>query len=40
VVVAITLALIEMLREAHRPPAETLNQPTVIEEQAAIREAD
>jgi predicted PurR-regulated permease PerM len=40
VVVAITLALIEMLRESHRPPAETLNQPTVIEEQAAIREAD
>ena len=40
VMVAITLALIEMVREAHRPPAETLAEPTVIEEQAAIRDAE
>lgn len=38
VVVAITLALIEMVREAHRPPAETLAEPTVLEEQAQLRE--
>ena len=38
VVVAITLALIEMVREAYRPPAQTLAEPTVIEEQARLRE--
>jgi predicted PurR-regulated permease PerM len=38
VVVAITLALIEMVREAHRPASETRSEPTVIEEQAAVRE--
>jgi predicted PurR-regulated permease PerM len=38
VVVAITLALIEMVREAYRPPAETLAQPTLLEEQAAVRD--
>ncbi|MBA2260434.1 MAG: AI-2E family transporter [Acidobacteria bacterium] len=40
VVVAITLALIEMLRQAHRPPSETLPEQTVIEQQAQLREAD
>jgi predicted PurR-regulated permease PerM len=40
VVVAITLALIEMLRHAHRPPSETLPEQTVIEKQAQLREAD
>jgi predicted PurR-regulated permease PerM len=39
VVVAITLALIEMARQAGRPPAETLAEPTVIERQARLREA-
>ena len=39
VVVAITLALIEMLRQAHRPPSETLTEETVIEKQADLREA-
>ncbi|HEX6973381.1 MAG TPA: AI-2E family transporter [Vicinamibacterales bacterium] len=38
VVVAITLALIEMVRQAHRPPAETLAEPTVLEEQSSLRE--
>lgn len=38
VVVAITLALIEMVREAYRPPSETLSKPTVIEEQSKLRE--
>ena len=40
VVVAITLALIEMVREAHRTPAETLAAPTVTEASSRIREAD
>lgn len=38
VVVAVTLALIEMVREAYRPPSETLAKPTVMEEQAELRE--
>jgi predicted PurR-regulated permease PerM len=38
VVVAITLALIEMVRQAHRPPAETLPEETVMEKQAELRE--
>jgi predicted PurR-regulated permease PerM len=38
VVVAITLALIEMVRQAHSPPAETLPEPTVLDEQAAVRD--
>jgi predicted PurR-regulated permease PerM len=38
VVVAITLALIEMARQAGRPPAETLAEPTVIQQQARLRE--
>jgi predicted PurR-regulated permease PerM len=39
VVVAITLALIEMMRQAHRPPEETLPEETVMEKQADLREA-
>ena len=38
VVVAITLALIEMVRQAHRPPSETLPEETVMEQQADLRE--
>jgi predicted PurR-regulated permease PerM len=38
VVVAITLALIEMARQARRPPSETLREETVIEKQAELRE--
>ncbi len=38
VVVAVTLALIEMTRQAHRPPAETLPEETVMEKQAELRE--
>jgi predicted PurR-regulated permease PerM len=40
VVVAITLALIEMARQAHRPPAQTLAEDTVIEEQSQLREVE
>ena len=39
VVVAITLALIEMVRQSFRPPEETLPEETVIEKQAELREA-
>ena len=38
VVVAITLALIEMVRQAHRPPSATLPEETVMERQAEIRD--
>jgi predicted PurR-regulated permease PerM len=38
VVVAITLALIEMVRQAHRPASETLPEETVMEQQAELRE--
>ena len=38
VVVAVTLALIEMVRQAHRPPSETLPEETVMEQQADLRE--
>jgi predicted PurR-regulated permease PerM len=38
VVIAITLALIEMVRQAGRPPADTLAESTVIEQQAQLRE--
>jgi predicted PurR-regulated permease PerM len=38
VVVAITLALIEMIRQAYRPPSETLPEKTVIEKQSELRE--
>lgn len=40
VVVAITLALIEMVRQSYRPPAETLPEKTVLETQAELREVD
>jgi predicted PurR-regulated permease PerM len=39
VVVAITLALIEMVRQSFRPPADTLPEETVIEQQSNLREA-
>jgi predicted PurR-regulated permease PerM len=38
VVVAMTLALIEMARQAGHPPAETLPKETVMEEQANLRD--
>ena len=38
VVVAVTLALVEMVRQTGYLPAETRSRPTVIEEQAALRE--
>jgi predicted PurR-regulated permease PerM len=38
VIVAITLALIEMMRQAHRPPSETLPEATVMEQQSELRE--
>lgn len=38
VVVAITLALIEMVRQANRPPKETLREETVIEKQQEVRQ--
>jgi len=38
VVVAMTLALIEMVRQAGHPPEETLPKDTVVEEQAKLRE--
>lgn len=38
VVVAITLALIEMVRHAHRPAAVALGEPGIIEKQDQIRE--
>ena len=40
VVVAITLALIEMARQAYRPPAETLPKETIMEQQSQLREAN
>jgi predicted PurR-regulated permease PerM len=40
VIVAITLALIEMLRHAHRPPAESDPETSVIEEQEQVRDVD
>ena len=40
VIVAITLALIEMMRQAHRPPRDTLPEDTVMEQQARLREAE
>ena len=39
VVVAITLALIEMVRQSFKPPSETLPEETVIEKQSELREA-
>lgn len=40
VVVAVTLALIEMVRQAHRPPSETLPETTVMESQSNLRATD
>lgn len=40
VTVAVALALIEMIRQAYRPPAETLPEDTVMEQQAQLRTAD
>jgi predicted PurR-regulated permease PerM len=39
VVIAITLALIEMVRQSFRPPEETLPDETVMEKQSQLREA-
>jgi predicted PurR-regulated permease PerM len=39
VVVAVTLALIEMVRQAHRPPSDTSEESTVLEQQSELREA-
>jgi len=36
VLAAITLALIEVVRQANRPPAETKKEETIIEAQAEI----
>ena len=38
VTVAITLAVVEMVRQASRPPSETLQEETVLEAQADIRQ--
>jgi predicted PurR-regulated permease PerM len=38
VIVAVTLALIEMVRQSYRSPAETLPEETVIEKQSELRE--
>jgi predicted PurR-regulated permease PerM len=40
VVVAVTLALIEMVRQTGQAPIDTLTRPTVIEEQSELREED
>jgi predicted PurR-regulated permease PerM len=40
VVVAITLALIEMVRQTGKPPSQTLREPTVIEQQSELRTTD
>ena len=37
VITAVTLALIEMMRQSHRPPSETLPEATVMEKQADLR---
>ena len=39
VLAAITLALIEVVRQANRPPAETRREQTILESQAEIRQA-
>jgi predicted PurR-regulated permease PerM len=39
VVVAVTLAIIEMARQSYRPPSETLPKDTVLEKQAELRDA-
>lgn len=40
VLAAITLALIEVVRQANRPPSETHGEPTLLEAQAGVRQAD
>jgi predicted PurR-regulated permease PerM len=40
VVVAMTLALIEMARQAGHPPSETLPRETVMEEQSNLRDVE
>lgn len=40
VVVAVTLAVIEMVRQANRPPEATLATPTVLEGQDAVRQVE
>ena len=39
VVIAITIALLEIVRQANRPPSETSAEPTLVERQDAIRQA-
>jgi hypothetical protein len=34
----VTLALVEMMRQAHRPPEETLPEETVMEQQSELRD--
>ena len=38
VITAVTLALIEMVRQSHRPPSDTLPATTVMEKQSQLRE--
>jgi predicted PurR-regulated permease PerM len=40
VVVAVTLAVIEMVRQANRPPAETIPEQGVLERQDQVRQTD
>ncbi len=40
VLAAVTLALIEVVRQANRPPSQTRKETTVIEAQAEVRETD
>ncbi len=40
VVVAVTLALVEMVRQANRPPEETLAEETILEKQEEVRQTD
>ena len=38
VVVAVTLALLEIVRQANRPPEETAQEDTILEKQADVRQ--
>jgi hypothetical protein len=40
VVVALTLAMLEVVRQANRPPEETIPGETVLEQQARMRRVD
>jgi predicted PurR-regulated permease PerM len=40
VLAAVTLALIEVVRQANRPPSETRREATVIEAQSEVRQTD